>query len=81
MGLRMVILTVIVLFAQETWAQTNGLRVMGSNGVKGVIDELRAQCEKAIGRPLAIDFNTSASVKQRIQSDESFDLAILTSRS
>jgi len=79
MRLRMVILTVIVLFAQETWAQTNGLRVMGSNGVKGVIDELRAQCEKAIGRPLAIDFNTSASVKQRIQSDESFDLAILTS--
>src|SRR5262245_39578936 len=79
MRLRVVILTVIVLFAQKTWAQTNGLRVMGSNGVKGVIDELRAQCEKAIGRPLAIDFNTSASVKQRIQSDESFDLAILTS--
>src|SRR5262245_37610767 len=79
MRLRVVILTVIVLFAQESWAQTNGLRVMGSNGVKGVIDELRAQCEKAIGRPLAIDFNTSASVKQRIQSGESFDVAILTS--
>ena len=51
---------------------------MGSNGVKGVIDELRAQCEKAVGRPLAIDFNTSASVKQRIQSGEAFDVAILT---
>jgi molybdate transport system substrate-binding protein len=68
----------LFMFAQTAHAQTNALRVMGSNGVKGVIDELRAQCEKAIGRPLAIDFNTSASVKQRIQAGESFDVAILT---
>jgi molybdate transport system substrate-binding protein len=66
------------MVAQTSHAQNNSLRVMASNGVKGVVEELRAQCEKAIGRSLAIDFNTSASVKQRIQSGESFDVAILT---
>jgi molybdate transport system substrate-binding protein len=76
---RLALMLVILLSMQTVQAQTNALRVMASNGVKGVIDEIRAQCEKAIGRPLAIDFNTSASVKQRIQSGESFDVAILTS--
>ena len=51
---------------------------MSSNGVKGVIDDVRMQAERAIGRPLAIDFNTSASVRQKIQSGESFDVTILT---
>src|ERR1041384_2069581 len=78
MKMRPVGMTFIFLCALMAHAQSNGLRVMASNGVKGVIDELRAQCEKAIGRPLAIDFNTSASVKQRIQSGEAFDVAILT---
>jgi molybdate transport system substrate-binding protein len=79
MRMHLLFTTVMFLAAQTTYAQTNTLRVMGSNGVKGVIDELRSQCEKAAGRPLAIDFNTSASVRQRIQSGESFDVAILTS--
>jgi len=78
MKIRLAVITFIFLCALTARAQSNGLRVMGSNGVKGVIDELRAQCEKAVGRPLAIDFNTSASVKQRIQSGEAFDVAILT---
>ena len=72
-------ITLMFLAAQTTFAQSNSLRVMSSNGVKGVIEEIRSQCEKAAGRPLAIDFNTSASVRQRIQSGESFDVAILTS--
>jgi molybdate transport system substrate-binding protein len=78
MKMRMAVIASMFMYALTTQAQSNALRVMGSNGVKGVINELRAQCEKAIGGPLAIDFNTSASVKQRIQSGESFDVAILT---
>ena len=79
MRMRLITIAFIVLCVQTGHAQSNAIRVMASNGVKGVIDEIRAQCEKAIGRPLAIDFNTSASVKQRIQSGESFDVAVLTS--
>ena len=79
MTMRLVFISLILLSVETSRTQSNAVRIMGSNGVKGVIDELRAQCEKAVGRPLAIDFNTSASVRQRIQAGESFDAAILTS--
>ena len=60
-------------------AQNAPVRVLASNGVKAVIDELKPQAEKAIGRPLAIEFGTSSAVKTRIEREEAFDVAILTS--
>ena len=60
-------------------AQNAPVRVLASNGVKAVIDELKPQAEKAIGRPLAIEFGTSSVVKTRIENGEAFDIAILTS--
>jgi molybdate transport system substrate-binding protein len=55
------------------------MRVLASNGIKAVVDELRPQYEKKSGHALSIDFGTSASLKQRIESGESFDVTILTS--
>jgi molybdate transport system substrate-binding protein len=55
-----------------------GLRVLSSNGVKAAVEELQAGAERAIGRPLAIEFNTTASLRQRIEAGEAFDVAILT---
>jgi len=60
-------------------AQNAPLHVLASNGVKAVIDDLRPQAEKAIGRPLTIEFDTSSSVKKRIEGGDAFDVAILTS--
>ncbi|MCU1339100.1 MAG: molybdenum transporter substrate-binding protein [Bryobacterales bacterium] len=60
-------------------AQNAPVHVLASNGVKAVIEELQPQAERAIGRPLAIEFDTSSSVKKRIESGEAFDVAILTS--
>ena len=60
-------------------AQSAPIHVLASNGVKAVIDELKPQAERAIGRPLAIEFDTSSSVKKRIEGGEAFDVAILTS--
>jgi molybdate transport system substrate-binding protein len=54
------------------------VRVLSSNGVKGIIDEARPEIERAIGRPLAIEFSTSASLKAKIEQGEPFDVAILT---
>jgi molybdate transport system substrate-binding protein len=54
------------------------VRVLSSNGVRGVMEELLKQGEKTLGHP-AIEFNTSSVVRQRIQAGESFDVAILTS--
>jgi molybdate transport system substrate-binding protein len=54
------------------------VRVLSSNGVKAVIDEVRPEIERAIGRPLSIEFSTSAALKRKIEQGEPFDVAILT---
>ncbi len=56
-----------------------GIAVLSSNGVRAALEELRPACEKAIGAAIAIEFGTSASLKERIESGEEFDVAILTS--
>ncbi len=71
------VLTFLALYPVA--AQNTPVHVLASNGVKAVIDELKPQAEKAIGRPLMIDFDTSSSVKKRIEGGEAFDVAILTS--
>ena len=58
--------------------EATAVRVLSSNGVKGIIDEVRPEIERAIGRPLSIEFSTSASLKPKIEQGESFDVAILT---
>ncbi|HSP70040.1 MAG TPA: substrate-binding domain-containing protein [Bryobacteraceae bacterium] len=55
------------------------LHVLASNGVKAVIDEVRPKAVRAVGRPLAIEYGTSSSVKKRIESGVAFEVAILTS--
>jgi len=60
-------------------ADRPALRVIVSNGVKTVIDEIRPQWEKAAGSPLSFEFGTTAALKQKIESGEPFDVTILTS--
>jgi molybdate transport system substrate-binding protein len=63
--------------AQNT-SPNNALRVLVSNGMKGTMEELRPQVEKAIGRSLAIQFGSTASLKKRIEMGEVFDVTIIT---
>jgi molybdate transport system substrate-binding protein len=66
------------LFVHQAAGQTKELRVLASNGVKSVIEALVPQCEQATGRHLAIQFNSSVALKQRIDAGEAFDVAIVT---
>ena len=59
-------------------AQDNALRLLVSNGMKGSMEALQRQCEKEIGHPLAIQFGSTASLKQRIEAGEAFDVTIIT---
>jgi molybdate transport system substrate-binding protein len=43
-----------------------------------VIEQLRPQLQLAAGRNLNIEFNTSVAIRQRIESGEAFDVAIIT---
>jgi molybdate transport system substrate-binding protein len=59
-------------------AQDNPLRLFVSNGMKSSMEALQGQCEKEAGRPLAIQFSSTASLKQRIEAGEAFDVTIIT---
>lgn len=59
-------------------AQTAPLRVLASNGVKAAIEELQPRIERAAGRPLAIEWGTTAALRQKAASGEAFDVAVLT---
>src|SRR5262245_36550085 len=69
---------VAAVAAAGTLLQPAAVHVLVSNGMKGSIEELRPQIEKAIGRPLAIEFGSTASLKKRIETGEAFDLTIIT---
>src|ERR1700730_17125557 len=77
----MVAMTVgfIFLFAQKTPAQGTVLLVVVSDGMKPSVEELVPQIEHSIGRKLTTQFNSSKVLKEKIQSGEAFDAAILTS--
>src|SRR5712691_5310984 len=60
-------------------AQGAPIHVFASNGVRAVLQDLIPQCERAVGRKLAVEFGTSASIKRRIEANESFDVAVLAS--
>ncbi|HEY1759748.1 MAG TPA: substrate-binding domain-containing protein [Bryobacteraceae bacterium] len=67
-----------VLFLQTGAAQAP-LRVLASNGVREVVESLQPQCERAVGRPLAMQYGSSSALLQTIAKDDRFDVAILTS--
>lgn len=43
------------------------------------MEELRPQCESAVGHPIDMQFNTSVALKQKIEAGDAFDVTILTS--
>ena len=63
----------------QSAAQSAPLRALSSNGVRAALDELVPQCERTVGRTLAIEFGTSASIRQRIAGGEAVDVAFVTS--
>jgi molybdate transport system substrate-binding protein len=69
----------IFLFAQKTPAQGTGLLVVVSDGMKPSMEELAPQIEHSIGRRLTTQFDSSNQLKEKIQSGEPFDVAILSS--
>src|SRR6476659_7234424 len=58
--------------------EQRAIRVLISNGLKASLEALRPDAETAAGRPVAMEFGSSATVKTRIQSGEQFDAALIT---
>lgn len=66
------------VFAQVMWGQAAPLRMLCSNGVRGAILDLKADWEKAIGRPINIEYGATAGLREKIDTGEAFDIAVLT---
>jgi len=67
-----------ILCQPHARAQGSPVRVLSSNGFKAVIDEVGPQCERTIGHSLALGFGTSASLRQRIDAGDAFDVVMVT---
>jgi molybdate transport system substrate-binding protein len=71
-------LIVLASFASLAHAQTTALRVLCSNGMRAVVEELKPQLERAAGQPLSIEYGTSADVRKKIEAGAEVDVAVLT---
>jgi len=54
------------------------IRVLCTNGVRAVVDELLPQFERTTGNKVVLQFEPSTQLKKRIDAGEPFDLVIMT---
>lgn len=71
----------VLFFSRGLVAQTPEVRVLASNGIKAVVEDLRAQSERAIGHPLSVEYRPTANLKQEIEAGAPFDVVIVTAES
>jgi molybdate transport system substrate-binding protein len=67
-----------LLFSQATAAQTGDVRVLASNGIKAVLEDLLPQSEHTIGHAISVQYRPTAALKQEIDGGEPFDVVIVT---
>ena len=73
-----VALILLVTFAEANPAQAADIRVLCSNGLKAVFEELAPQFERASGHKINSTFGLAAEFKQQVDAGAAFDVAILT---
>jgi molybdate transport system substrate-binding protein len=66
------------VLAVATSASAADIKVLCTNGVRAVVDELIPRFEQATGNKVAIQFEPSTQLKKRIDAGEPFDLVIMT---
>ena len=69
---------VVCLFVLGTAAQAAEVRVLASTGIQAAVEALGPRFEKAGGDTLKVDFSTTATLRERIDKGEAFDVLILT---
>jgi molybdate transport system substrate-binding protein len=73
---RRILLSVFAL-APAIWAQ-NSVKVLASNGMKTVVEELQPRAVKALEKSLAIEFNSTTMLKPKLESGQGYDVAVVT---
>ena len=71
-------LSTVFLCAQAAAAQTPEVRVLASNGIKAVVEDMLPQSERAIGHRISVEYRPTANLKQEIDAGAPFDVVIVT---
>src|SRR5262249_18970019 len=66
------------ILALSSAAQAAEIRVLCSNGLQAVMEDLAPKFEKATGNKVVVKYGLAAGFKQQIEGGEAFDLAVLT---
>jgi molybdate transport system substrate-binding protein len=73
------LLAVIAAAAVVLSAQSKPVKLLISNGMKGVMEEIAPLAEKAVGAPLAIQYSSTFGLRKKIEAGEQFDATVITS--
>ena len=66
-----------ILLAHLALAQSP-IRVLASNGMRTVVEQLQPAAEKATGQDVAIEYNSTTGLKPKLESGQGYDVAIVT---
>ena len=69
---------VLIFVAFAAPARAAEIKVLCSNGLQAVVDELVPQFEQKTGNKVVLKFEPSTQIKKRIDAGEPFDLAVMT---
>lgn len=74
----MLLLAILGILAtgQPVEAQSDSIHVFASGGIKGVLEKIQEQCEHIVGQKLYVEYNSTATLKQRIEAGDLFDVMI-----
>ena len=67
-----------LLICQLAAAQAPEVHVLASNGIKAVVEDMRAQGEHAIGHPISVEYKPTAALQKEIEAGQPFDAVIVT---
>ncbi len=76
--MRQLVFAITVMLATASAAEAAEIKVLCSNGIKAVVEELVPQFERATGHTVVLTFEPSTQLKKRIDAGEAFDLTVLT---
>ena len=68
----------LLVLAQTGVADAAEIKVLCSNGIKAVVEELVPEFERATRHKLVVTYGLAAGLKRQIDAGEPFDVAILT---
>jgi molybdate transport system substrate-binding protein len=80
-SMTVVVLACVFLFSQGVAGQTSEVRVLASNGIKAVVEDVIPQSEHVIGHKISVEYRPTAALQKEIEGGEPFDVVIVTAES